>query len=101
MDALNMLKSVVNGFSTTTIDINNPHGFIALRQEFAKNNDTKSDVLKLKTISSDTAGLINNDIKRLENKLGFMKLLLLGNSGKMYEEQEEIRAKTNDLLLSH
>lgn len=101
MDVLNMLKSVVSGFSTTTIDINNPYGFIALRQQFAKANNTKSDVLKLKTINSDTAGLINNDIKRLENKLGFMKVLLLGNSGKMYEEQEEIRVKTNDLLLNH
>lgn len=99
LNELSMLKSVVNGVSTTTIDINNPHGFIALRQQFAKTNDTKSDVLKLKTINSDTATLINNDIERLENKLGFLKVLLLGNSGKIFEEQEQIRVKTNDLII--
>jgi hypothetical protein len=99
-DVLEIFKSVINGLSTTTVNEADPVGFIATRQSFAKLNDTKSDVLNLKTITSDTASLINTDIDRILNKLGFLKVLLFGNSGKLYEEQESIRKETNKLLLN-
>lgn len=98
-DLLSMFSAVVSAMSTTEISESDPTGFIATRQLFAKNNKIKSEVLNLKTIDSTTAKLIMQNIDRINNKLGFLKILLEGNSGKLYKEEEDIRVKTNKLLL--
>lgn len=100
MDTLELIKAAVSAMSTTQISTEDPLGFIATRQQFAKANKTGSDVANLKTITSNMASLMLQDLDRLSNKLGFLRNLLLSNSGKIYEEQETIRKKTTTLLLA-
>ncbi|MGV8961983.1 MAG: hypothetical protein ACOH2V_01200 [Candidatus Saccharimonadaceae bacterium] len=100
VNTLKLMKTVVSGMSTTVVSMEDPVGFIATRQQFAKANKTGSKVLGLKTITSDMATMMISDLDRIINKLGFLKILLLNNSGKIFVEQETIRRETNTLLLT-
>lgn len=99
INLLKMLKTAIYAMSTTTVSYEDPVGFIAARQNFAKRNKIKDDVINLKTINSDQATLMISDIDRLLNKLTFLKELSLYNSGKMVVEQETIRSSMTDILL--
>lgn len=100
INTLKLMKAVINGMSTTTISLDDPVGFIATRQQFAKANNTGSKVTSLKTISSDMATMMVNDLERISGKLEFLRNLLLNNSGKIFVEQETIRRETNKLILT-
>lgn len=98
INTLKLLKSVVNSMSTTELSYGDPIGFIASRQNFVKRNKITSDTISLKTISSDTATLMNKDLDRYINKLEFILNISKSNSSKMFNEQEavrEIMTKTN------
>ena len=99
LDVLGMIKSVVYAMSTTETDYSDPIGFIAARQDYASKYDTKSDVLGLKTISSDVAALMAQDIELLESKLKFLKELGMFNSSKPSRDQEIIRVNVQEILL--
>ena len=99
INILKALKSVVYGTSTTEININEPYGFIQSRKTFAERNETKDDVLKLKTITSDIVSLIDKDLDRVQSKLEFLLQLSRSNSGQIFLEQEQIRRLTNEELV--
>ncbi len=99
IDALKMLRSIVLGTSMTTVSSEDPIGFIEARKRFAEKHDTKSDITKLKTISSDIANLVILELQRIQNKLEFLVYLSRNNSGQIFLEEEEIRKKTNEQLL--
>lgn len=100
INTLKMFEAVIKAMSTTQVGYDNPVGFIAVRQEFAKRNKIEDDVTGLVTISSDLATLMLQDIQALEAKLQFVKDLAGYNSGKMINEQETIRAKMSEILLT-
>ena len=96
---LEMMKSVVYAMSTTTVSYEDPVGFISARQNFATKNKIKDDVLKLKTITSDVAELMANDLDRIITKLDFVRQLSLMNAGKMMNEQELIRSQMTKIFI--
>jgi hypothetical protein len=98
---LRMMQSVVNAMSTTQTSYGDPYGMIQSRINYAKKYDTSNDVTKLKTITSDVASLIDQDLELIVTKLTFMKELAGYNSGRMLNEQELIRTKVDDILLSN
>ncbi len=100
MDTISMIQAAVYAMSTTQVGYEDPHGFIATRQQFAQSNKIASDVLNLKTISSDEATLMLQDLERISNKLGFLRNVLLSNAGQLFTEQENIRTKTNKLFVN-
>ena len=100
ISTLEMMKAVVYGMSTTTVGYDDPVGFIKARQDFAKKNKIKDDVSKLKTVTSDVATLMTNDLDRLLTKLNFLKELTRKNAGRLRSEQDLIRSKMNTILLS-
>jgi hypothetical protein len=99
VNVIEILQTIVLSMSVTTVDYDDPVGFVITRQKFAEKNKTGSDVTKLKTITSDSAKLITQDLDRLITKLNFLRQLLLSNSGQLFKEQELIREKTTKLLL--
>lgn len=101
IDQLEMIKSVVYAMSTTEVDFEDPIGFIAARQKYAKDNKLEDEVLNLKTITSDTASLMIQDLDALQTKLQFLKDLTKFNAGKMMNEQEIIRGRVEGILLDN
>ncbi|MDA3856250.1 MAG: hypothetical protein PF569_08385 [Candidatus Woesearchaeota archaeon] len=102
--AINMLKmfrGTVEAAKTSELSVDNPYGFITTRQNFAKRNGLKSDILDLKTFPSDIAELASKDLERIENKLLFLKELSKQNSAKSFIEQEIIRENINKILVEH
>lgn len=99
INTIKLLKSLINSLKTTTID--DTYGFVEYRKKFAEKNKLDSDVLKINTISSDIAELSTLDLTRIQNKLEFLIQLSKNNSGKIFKEQEEIRLRTNELLLNN
>ena len=91
INTLKLAKSVVNAMSTTELSYGDPIGFIASRQAFVKKNKIESETGSLKTITSDTATLMNKDLDRLINKLEFILNISKNNSSKMFNEQEAVR----------
>ena len=100
MNNIDLVKSVVYAMSTTEVDYGDPYGFIASRQNFLTRNKIKSDTLDLKTISSDVATMMINDLDRIKNKLSFLKELSKSNSGKIFNESEITREVTSKLFLT-
>ena len=101
IDQLEMIKAVVYAMSTTTVDFEDPVGFIASRQKYAQDNKLEDDVLKLKTITSDVATLMVQDLDAVIAKLQFLQDLSKFNAGKMMNEQEIIRGRVEEILLDN
>ena len=101
IDQLEMIKAVVYAMSTTTVDFEDPIGFIASRQKYAQDNKLEDDVLKLKTITSDVASLMVQDLDAVIAKLQFLQDLSKFNAGKMMNEQEIIRGRVEEILLDN
>ena len=99
LDHLEMIKAVVSAMATTTVDYDDPIGFISARQKFAKKYNLEDDVLNLKTITSDVATMMLQDLDLVINKLSFLKNLSTFNAGKMMNEQEIIRERVEEILL--
>lgn len=99
INTIDLIKSVVLGMSTTTIDMEEPYGLIASRKSFAEKHGLESDIKKLKTLKSDEATLMMQDLNRIKSKLQFLVALSENNSGKIYMEQELIRTEVTKLLL--
>lgn len=98
INALRMLKTVIKGLSTTEVGYGDPYGFIASRQNFAKKNGIESDVLNLKTASSDMVNMMHRELDRIISKLEFYVDLAKSNSGLLSKEQKMIQDKFNALL---
>lgn len=101
IDNLEMIKAVVNAMATTTVDYEDPIGFISARQKYAEKYKLDDDVTKLKTISSDVAAMMVQDIDAIINKLSFLKDLTKFNAGKRMAEEEIIRGRVEEILLSN
>lgn len=99
INTLEMIKSVVYAMSTTEVDYEDPVGFISARQIFAKRNGIKDPVTSLKTITSDVATLMIQDLDNIITKLNFIKELSQYNAGKITNEQELIRTQMGTILL--
>lgn len=98
---LEMMKAVVKAMSTTEVNFGDPYGFIQSRINYAKKYNQEDDVLKLKTITSDVANLMVQDLDALITKMRFLKDLALFNAGKVMNEQEDIRVKVDEILLAN
>jgi len=99
LNTLNLIKSVVKSMSTTEISMDSStNGFLAMRQNFIERNKLKSDVSSLKTITSDTANMMLLDLARIESKLKYLQELSKFNSGKLFNESEEIRNRASQLF---
>lgn len=99
IEALEMIKSVVYAMTTTQVGYDDPFGFIAARQNFAKKYNLDDDVKNLKTITSDIATLMNQDLDMIISKLRFLNELAGFNAGKFLIEQELIRGKISKILV--
>lgn len=95
IDTLHMIKTVINKMSTTSYEGEGITGFIAMRQEYARASNLEDDVLNLKTIASDQANVMSNDIDILVTRLQFLKDLSITNSTKVANEDATIREKMN------
>lgn len=95
INTLEMISAVVNAMSTTSYYDGDLTGFIAMRQQYAKNAGIDDDVLKLQLLNSDQAGTMIGDLNKIIVKLQFMKDLSLVNSVKMAAEHEIIRNNMN------
>ena len=91
LTTLKIIKTVINAMSTTQISYSDPTGFIYTRQQFVERNKIDSDVKNLKTITSDLATLMSNDVDLMISKLEFLKNISDNNSGRSVVEQETIR----------
>jgi len=98
---LEMMKAVIYAMSTTTVDFGDPYGYIQSRINYAKKYNQEDDVINLKTITSDVATLMIKDLDLLITKINFLKDLASFNAGKMFNEQEIIRIKVNEILLAN
>lgn len=98
INVLNLVKSVVAAMSTTQVGFEDPYGFIASRQAFLKKHKIESDAINLKTISSDTAVLMLNDLNRIEVKLQFYLDLSKSNDSRISMEQETIGNKMQEIF---
>lgn len=101
LTTLQIIKAVINAMSTTQISYSDPTGFIYTRQQFAKRNKIDSDINNLKTITSDLAAIMSNDIDLMISKLGFLKTISDNNSGRSVVEQETIRKSMTGVWLEH
>ena len=99
INTLTLLKTVIKGLTTTEVSYGDPYGMIASRQAFAKRNELEAEVLKLKSIPSDMATLMQRDIDRIISKLEFYIDVAKHNSGLISKEQKLIEEKFNNLLL--
>lgn len=98
---LGIVKAVIKAMSTTTVNFGDPYGFIQSRKNYAEKYNQEDDVLNLKTITSDVATLMAQDVDVLITKLRFLKDLAAFNAGKMINEQELIRTKVENILLDN
>ena len=96
---IDLVKSVIAAMATTTVDFDDPVGFIAARQNFAKKHNQEDEVLGLKTITSDMAELMTLDLDKIKTKLLFLKDLSIYNSGKIMNEEEIKRTRVEGILL--
>lgn len=100
INTLKIVRSSIYAMSTTKVSMEDPYGFIASRQNFLKKNGIKSDVLNLKTVTSDIASLMDNDLNRIQTKLQFYLDLSKSNSARIFNEYEITREKTGKILLN-
>jgi hypothetical protein len=91
ISTLKLMQSVVRGMSSTEVTFGDPYGFIKSLQTFINKNNIKSEVGKLKTVTSDIAKLMDNDLTSMINKLEFVKELSKFNSTKIFNGEETIR----------
>lgn len=97
INTLQMIAAVVNAMSTTSYYDGDLTGFIAMRQQYARQSGISDDVLNLSLLTSDQAAVMVNDLNRLIVKLQFMKDLSTSNSLKMSVEHEIIRNNMNHI----
>lgn len=98
INLITLIQSVVQGTSTTEIDFEDPYGFIKSRQDFLVRNEIESKVREYKTISSDLANLMINDLNQIKTKLQFFLDLSKSNAEKTINEQENIRSEMTKIL---
>lgn len=101
VNAIKLAKTVVLAMSTTELTPGDPYGFIISRQNFVKKLGLKSEVSDLKTITSDQAQLMLEDLERMEIKINFLKELARYNSGLIEREQKIIESSTNSLFINN
>jgi hypothetical protein len=99
INALDLLKTVIYAMQTTEISIEDIYGFIYSRQKFAETNSIESDIRKLKTVTSDVAQLMIDDLERIRVKLNFLKELSKNNSSRNFNEQEIIRVNLSKIMV--
>lgn len=100
INVIKLVRSSVFAMSTTEVSFEQPYGFIASRQAFVAKNHLESETGNLKTVSSDVATLMIQDLDRLQVKLQFYYDLAKSNSARVFNEQDTIRVKMVDILRS-
>lgn len=100
INTLKLLKSVVSGMASTELSYGDPYGFFTSLQNFVKRNSIESELSNLKSVTSDVASLMQNDLDKIIVKLQFVKDLSKNNSLRIMNEQEIIRSQMSKILLN-